>query len=279
MTCKTILVHLADVRRMEGLLDAAVPLARANGAHLLALVVIPSYVVMPAADAAGASVTIGEHRTAYKQDMVKMKARFDELGKTEPLSLEWREVDAGFAPIAGVIMDHARSADLVILSKKDPDWAYSGLLEAPDRITIECGRPVIMVPNKGMPSFPPKRVLIAWNGTRESARAAFDAASLLPTGTEITALWVNPDKDWGAGDLPGADLATALARHGFKCDTAVVRAPDGDAGTAIIEEAKARNADLIVMGAYGHTRLREFLLGGASRDILGGMDRPVLMSH
>jgi nucleotide-binding universal stress UspA family protein len=96
----------------------------------------------------------------------------------------------------------------------------------------------------------------------------------------VTVLWIDPDEDRAAaGDVPGADLSVALARHGLICDAMQIRAPDGDAGAAILREAAARGVDLIVMGAYGHSRLREFLLGGATRDLLARMDRPVLMAH
>jgi nucleotide-binding universal stress UspA family protein len=280
MSCKTILLHLHDISRAERLLRAAVPLARAHEAHLIALAVIPPYVVIPASESAGMTVTIDEHRLAYRQDITKLKARFEDAGKAQQLSIEWREIDAGFGTTAAQVMEHGRSADLVVVAQKDPDWSYTAYLEEPERIAIECGRPVLIVPNKGNIDLPPKRVLIAWNGTREAARAVADATPYLPRGTDVTVLWVDPDDDRrAAGDVPGADLCTSLARHGLSCDAMFIRSTDGDAGGAILREAAIRSADLIVMGAYGHSRLREFLLGGASRDMFARMDRPVLMSH
>ncbi|MFM2422048.1 MAG: hypothetical protein RL291_578 [Pseudomonadota bacterium] len=280
MTCKTILVHLHDLGRADRLLRAAIPLARAHGAHLIALAVIPPYVVIPASAAAGASVTVDEHRLAYRQDMTKLKTRFEDLCRSEQLSIEWREADSGFGTPAAQIMEHGRSADLLIIAQKDPGWSYSSYLEEPDRIAVECGRPLLLLPNMGNINLPPKRALIAWNGTREAARAVADAIPLMPPGTDVTILWVDPTNDrHSAGDVPGADLATALSRHGLRCEATFIRTTSGDAGAAILREAAARNVDLIVMGVYGHSRLREFLLGGVSRDVFARMDRPVLMSH
>ncbi len=280
MFYKTILVYLNDVARAERLLGAVTPLARAHKAHLIGLAVVPPYVVTPVFDATAVSTTVDAHRTAYMADMSKLKALFNDVGRREELSCEWQQADAQFGTAAAQILEYARSADLVVMSQDDSSWSYSTFLEASDRIVMEAGRPVLIVPNKGRAALPPKRALIAWNSRREATRAAFDAIPLLPHGADVTVLWVDTSSDpLVAGDLPGADLCTSLARHGFKCEAASVKAPFGDPAEAILREAASRGADLVVMGAYGHSRLREFILGGATRGILARMDRPVLMSH
>ena len=280
MSCKTILVYLNDIARADRLLGVAAALAQKHKAHLVGLAVVPPYVVTPAFDATAVSTTIDAHRVAYQTDMAKLKAIFNEAGRRQELSCEWREADAQFGSAAALVIEHARSADLVVTSQDNASWSYSTFLEASDRIVMESGRPVLVVPNSGRAVMPAKRVLIAWNGRREAARAAFDAIHLLPHGAEVTVLWVDTSSDPViAGEAPGVDLCTTLARHGFKCEAASAQAPHGDAAEAILREASARGADLIVMGAYGHSRFREFILGGASRDILARMDRPILMSH
>ncbi len=280
MSCKTILVYLNDISRAERLLGVAAALAQKHKAHLVGLAVVPPYVVTPAFDPASVSTTIDAHRVAYQTDMAKLKAIFNEAGRRQELSCEWQEADAQFGTAAAVVLEYARSADLVVMSQDNASWGYSTFLEASDRIVMEAGRPVLVVPNNGRAVMPAKRALIAWNGRREAARAAFDAIPLLPHGAEVTVLWVDTSSDpVMAAEAPGADLCTTLARHGFKCEAAIAHAPRGDAAEAILREASARGADLIVMGAYGHSRFREFILGGASRDILARMDRPILMSH
>jgi nucleotide-binding universal stress UspA family protein len=280
MSCKTILVYLNDITRAERLLGAAAALAQKHKAHLTGLAVVPPYVVTPAYDATAVSTTIDAHRIAYQTDMAKLKAMFNETGRRQELSCEWQEADAEFGSAAAQVLERARSVDLVVMSQDNANWSYSTFLEASDRIVMEAGRPVLVVPNIGRAALPPKRALIAWNGRREATRAAFDAIQLLPHGADVTVLWVDTSSDPViAGEAPGVDLCTTLARHGFKCEAASAHAPNGDAAEAILREATARGADLVVMGAYGHSRFREFIMGGASRDVLARMDRPVLMSH
>ena len=145
---------------------------------------------------------------------------------------------------------------------------------------MESGRPVLLVPNKGKITATPKRVTVAWNGRREAVRAVFDALPLLVGAEEVNVLWVHPERDQpDAGDLPGSDISTVLARHGIKCVVSQSAAADHGVASEILRQANAFGSELLVMGVYGHSRLREFILGGASRDMLAEMDRPVLMSH
>ncbi len=280
MTYKTILVHLHDAARAPRLLETALPLARAMDAHLIALCVVPPYVVIPAMEGSGTTVTVEEHRDAYRTEMAQLKGMFAEATKLRAGKSEWRESDAAFATAADRIIEHGRACDLVIASQKNPAWAYSAHLEEPARLAIETGRPVLLVPNAGQISAPPKRVTVAWNGRREAARAIFDAMPLLAGADEVQVLWVDPERDQPvAGDLPGAELSATLARHGVKCLVSQASAFDADVGRELLRQADAFGSGLIVMGAYGHSRFREFLLGGASRDMLAAMNRLVLMSH
>ncbi len=279
MTYKTILLHLHDTERARRLLDTAAPLASAMNAHLIALCVVPPYVVIPATEG-GTTVTVDQHRDAYRLEMARLKNIFSEATKLHAAKSEWRETDANFATAADRIIEHGRTCDLVIASQKNPAWAYSAFLEEPARLAIECGRPVLLVPNAGQINAPPKRVTIAWNGRREAARAVFDALPLLVQAEEVQVLWVDPERDQPvAGDIPGAELSATLARHGVKCLVSQASAFDADVSRELLRQADAFGSDLLVMGAYGHSRFREFLLGGASRDMLAAMNRPVLMSH
>jgi len=280
MAYKTILVHFNDPRRAKQLLDAAVPLARNMNAHLVGLSVLPPFVVLPGMDGGGASVSIDEHRLAYVEEAKAMKATFLEATSDLPRPAEWRDEDAGFGSVASIVVDAARSADLIVASQPDPAWLNSSLREDPVRLAIEGGRPALLIPNAGRTRTPPKRALIAWNGTREAARAVFDAIPLLKHADDVGVVWINPEKSGGqAGDLPAAEICAALSRHDMKCQAIEAHATGGDAGYELLRQATSFGADLLVMGCYGHSRLREFVLGGASRDVLARMDVPVLMSH
>lgn len=280
MPYKTIMVHLVDQRRAPRVLGAMLPLAVQMNAHLIGIAVLPPYVIVPGIDVAGAPVTVDQHRDAYREDMAKIKGMFLGATQGQTITSEWCETDAGFGTVAAAVIDHGRSADLIAVSQQDSDWAYSSMLEEPERLAIESGRPLLLIPNAGKATMPAKRITVAWNGRREAARAVFDSLPLLKGADEINVVWVNPDSDYAkAGDLPSADICATLARHDVKCQATQTSAIGGDVGVELLRQAAAFGSDLLVMGCYGHSRLREFVLGGASRDVLNQMRLPILMSH
>ena len=279
MSYKTILVHMADVRRQPALLGTAVTLARQNNAHLVGLCVLPSIIVVPGGES-GPAIVIEEHRTAFRADMTKLRAGFEAATKGQSFPAEWCEIDARYDPVVNAVIDHGLTVDLIVAAQPDPKGAASNQLDAPERLVIESGRPVLLVPHAGRQTTPAKRVVVAWNGRREAARAVFDAMPLLQQADEVIVLWVNPQKEGdAAGDLPGVDICRALARHGVKCSATQNIRPSADVGNTLLAAVKAQGGDLLVMGCYGHSRLREFVFGGATRHVLKHMDVPVLMSH
>ncbi len=125
-----------------------------------------------------------------------------------------------------------------------------------------------------------ERVLAAWNARREAARAVFDALPILQRAKEVRVVWVNPQSERElAQDIPAADICAALARHGVQCQAVEEERPHIGVGETLLACAKDYEADLLVTGCYGHTRLREFVFGGASRHVQEHMSIPVLMSH
>jgi len=147
-------------------------------------------------------------------------------------------------------------------------------------VMIAGGRPVLFIPTAGRFPTIGSNATIAWNGSRESARAVFDALPFLVAAKQVRILAVNPDDTELHGTvLPGSELATALARHGVKCEVARSVAPDIGIGDELLSRLADRGSDLLVMGGFGHSRFREFIFGGATRSILAHMTAPVLMSH
>jgi nucleotide-binding universal stress UspA family protein len=286
MSYKTIVVHINDERRLPGLLTAATTMASHHGAHLIGLSVVPPIFVPPASDIAIVVPSLIEaHRDAYRLEERRMKLAFESATQKEcsqgAFKAEWRSVDAGhLASSIQVIMPIARTCDLVIASQADPDWSSTVMLDVPDELATDSGRPVLVIPNAPRAAFAIKRVLIAWNGRREATRAVFDALPLLKKADEVSVIWINPQNDSDeAGDLPATDLCLALARHGVKCGEGACVAPKLSAGETLLSEATKFGWDILVMGCYGHSRLREFILGGATRHVLSQMTIPVLMSH
>ena len=187
---------------------------------------------------------------------------------------EWRVV-RGDPTTAVALM--GRYADLLVVGQDDPDGEELENDVNTDELVLSCGRPVLFVPHSYRVDTVADRILIAWNASREAARAVADALPLLERAKKVTVLCVNPDP--GLGDEPGADIALHLARHGVKAEAAHIFAREIDAGDALLSRATDLGADLIVMGAYGRPRLRELILGGVTRQLLHQMTVPVLMAH
>jgi nucleotide-binding universal stress UspA family protein len=149
-----------------------------------------------------------------------------------------------------------------------------------DELALSAGRPVLFVPYAGRFPSLGKRVLVAWDTGREAARAVSDALPLLQRAESVEVTAFDPERGRrGHGQEPGADVGLYLARHGIKVQAARQSGAGFEVGAQILSRAADQGADLIVMGAYGHSRMRELVLGGVTRTILESMTVPVLMSH
>lgn len=286
MTCKTILVHINNERRLPGLLEAATAMAATHRAHLIGLSVIPPVIIPQTSDIAIAVPSMIEaHREAYRIEEARMRAAFEMATReaTSPgqFTAEWRSVDSyHLASAIQMILPIARASDLIIAGQADKNWDGTMMLDFPDTLATDSGRPVLVIPNKPHKPFAAKRILVAWNGRREATRAVFDSLPILQKADEVRVLWIDPhDDNKTAGDLPAADLCAALSRHGVKCEEAATLLPKSSVGETLLTEATKLGWDMLVMGCYGHSRIREFILGGTSRHILTHMTVPVLMSH
>ena len=192
---------------------------------------------------------------------------------------EWRELKLSNVDLPGAVLEHARASDLIVASQADPDWELSGMFDFPERLVMESGRPVLVVPYAGAYGEIGKRVTIAWSGKRESARAVFDALPLLKTAESVTLLCVTSGGDGGQGELPGTEIAAALARHGVRLTVQKSVAEDIAVADDVLSRIADSGTDLLVMGAYGYSRLREMVFGGVTHHILKHMTAPTLMSH
>jgi nucleotide-binding universal stress UspA family protein len=283
MGYRTILLHLNDERRMMRLLGPAVELAERWNAHLIAAAALPPLYVLPAgAPGFGDPIVIDEHRKAYQKEAIRIERGLREVSAGRAVVAQWRLEDAKDSSVATCIGALARSSDLIIASQTDGDWLDSHFQDVAERLITENGRPVLVIPNTGRVEKIGTRVLLAWNSTREAARAAFDALPFLKLAEQVIVVSISPSRDHDAADsgiVPTADLCATLARHGVKCTAFSSEEKSSDAGRTLLATATDRNCDLLVMGCYGHSRLREFILGGATRTVLKSMQIPVLMSH
>jgi nucleotide-binding universal stress UspA family protein len=150
----------------------------------------------------------------------------------------------------------------------------------PEKVVLESGRPVVVIPFIGAPQTIGKRVMVAWNASRESVRAVNDALPVLVQSDTVEVLAINPPAgETGDGDIPCADICLHLARHGVNAVAESMQAADISVGDVLLSRAADRGVDLIVMGAYGHSRFREIVLSGVSRRLFNHMTVPVLFSH
>lgn len=278
MTYKTILVHLNNERRSGPLLECAMALGERFGSHVIGLYVFPAFRLTPPVPMPFSRELAGTLRGELREEERRIRLVFDTVSKGRSVVAEWRSVTSERRPVADIVLDHARAADLVIASQADPDWGFSDILDCPDRLAIECGRPVLVIPSSGRCSGIPRTVLVAWNGRRESVRALFDAVPLLTLAETVEVLTVD-ERSRDEASLPDTEIAAALARHGAKVKLTRLIPRNGSAAGEIRARAIDLNADMLVMGAYGHSRLSEFVFGGATRHLLKEMTIPVLFSH
>lgn len=280
MPLKTILLHCNDARRIKSLLVPALRLAETYQAHLLALSVVPPVAVISPGAPDGIPIIIDEHCKLYREQNPAMRTAFEEATRGRSFVAEWRDDVASAYGVTDRVLQHGRAADLIIASQADPDWPQSDRLDVADRLALESGRPVLIVPRSGLHESVGEKVLVAWNARREAARAVFDALPILQRAKEIKVAWVNPQsEEERAQDIPAADICDTLARHGVRCEATEQVSPRAGVGETLLACAEENDSDLLVMGCYGHSRLREFVFGGASRHVFANMTIPVLMSH
>jgi nucleotide-binding universal stress UspA family protein len=282
MALKDILVHLDTTPRCATRLELAARLAVREGAHLTGLHVIdvPSAnyfygAAMPFV-AANPEEIVERIRVEGTEASRPVEAAFRDCLRRNGIEGEWRLAEG--SPAVTVAL-HARYADLTVVGQPNRDEPQDA-----DAVTVTTvmtsGRPVLAVPFAG--DFPTigERVLVAWNASREAARAVNDALPLLRGAKQVTVLAINPQRGVGGhGDVPAADIALHLARHGLRAEAAHTVARDISDGEALLSYAADVGADLIVAGAYGHSRARELVFGGVTQTLITEMTAPVLLSH
>ena len=277
MSYKTILLHLDTDKRVAERIELALALADTFDSHLVGLFAlsaphIPSYAL------AEAGPVVVEVEARHRAEAARSaEAMFKSATARHGRSAEWRATPRDALAAATL---SARYADLVVIGQHEPGNS-SGVTPAfGEELVLSAGRPVLLVPYAGHFAQIGRRVLVAWNAGQEAARAVSDALPLLARASTVQVVAFNP-AEGGAdhGDIPGADIGLVLARHGVKVSVAQQQSEEVDIGNQLLSRAADIEADLIVMGAYGHSRMRELVLGGVTRTLLDTMTVPVLMSH
>lgn len=279
MSYKTVLAVLDTQRNAAQISDFATAVAEQFSAHLVGLhaetlAAVPLIAPMEIPDPAAIEIL----QETARRETAAIEQVFRQRTTREGLSAEWRSymLAAGYA--SSTVLETARTSDLIVAAQSDP--AQSDHRADLETFLFESGRPMLLVPYTLKQPKPIEKVLVAWNGSREAARAAFDALPLLKQAVSVEILVVDPPE---RGDqnpaLAGSDLATTLARHGVSV-TVTTQDSGGNSAAAAIENRLAdKSIDLLVMGGYGHSRWWEMLFGGVTRSLLDSMTALTLLSR
>ncbi len=305
MLIRDIVVHQGPDSRSEARRDVAIALAKAHDAQVIGVFAkvdpdAPEYWWM-----AFDKESIAEWLSTLEEIGAAAEEAFITRLAEEGLKGKWRVMDGN---LTEALMTCARYGDLTVIGQADPDeLAYDSNL--PDHLVLGAGGPVLVVPYAGHFKTIGRRVMVAWDGGREAARAVRDAMPILKQAETVTVYCINPADE---GHLAGAEICAHLARHGVSAEashrtlgpeaeafssalktvggfgfqqrgpwTQTQRPPmaEPDVGDALLSAVTDSDIDLLVMGAYGHSRVREWVLGGTTREILRTMTVPVLMSN
>ncbi|WP_319483899.1 universal stress protein [uncultured Cohaesibacter sp.] len=252
-------------------------LASQMGAHLTGVApliepIVPALMVQPVPDQ-----FIADARNRAKEKAESAIERFAEYAEVNGTPFETRILDIMPGGL-DTLLNHARMCDLIVIGQDHPDRPEPLRADLIEAALFDSGRPILLVPYVGVEAFSAKKILVAWDGSKTSAHAVYAAMSILEKADEVQVVIVDAEKLHLPGD-PGADLAVYLSRHGVNVTVLKIPSTEGGASDALVKHVEANGNDLVVMGGYGHSRVREFILGGVTRDMLDTMPVPCLMAH
>ncbi len=276
MAYKTILVCLNEISRLPQIITVARQLGIKFNAHIAGLYVLPGVTIYPSSGY-GAGPDIFDGNRIYFQDhLAKVKADFEKAMAQDKLSFDFHLVDSSYPTVATDVIENCRNADLVLVSNTNRENGEGVESDFVERLVLAAGRPVLILPYKGDVKLVTDQIMIGWNNTRESSRAAFDALPFLQKAKHTRIVTADVSL---RGTIPAAAIAEALDRHGVKTEITSVSSDGMTTGETLQRAANDYGAGLLVLGAYGHSRFTELIFGGATREVLRKLELPILMSH
>jgi nucleotide-binding universal stress UspA family protein len=257
--------------------DFAISLAETFDAHVLGVAFAYDPIFL-GSDMGGFPPEFIDSQRAESDKKSRMAvARFELTAKRAGLTAESRTFSDSIPGASGRFARMTRRFDLAVVGQPEREklMPEESVNEA---VLFESGRPVIVIPYIQKQGLKLDRVMVCWDGSRAATRAIADAMPLLQKAKQVDIVMVATHRA-KSDEIPGADLGQHLARHGLKVDVKSMVSPDINVASTVLSYAADSSADMIVMGGYGHSRLREFVLGGVTRGILSAMTVPTLMSH
>lgn len=279
MTYKTILTIL-DAPENAGIAsDFALALATGHGAHVIGLhAEIVSAVPMVAPMEIPDPIAVQALQDMARTEAVTIEQLFHAKATASGNSFEWRSSASSVGYGAQPLLETARSADLILAVQPDPANPSDAHINI-ESFLFECGRPVLMVPHTLKTPMPVKRVLIAWNGSKEAARATFDAMPFLEAAESVEILSIDPAESTGQTPVTGTEITATLIRHGVKARLTASANPEKSAAQLIEHRLSDDSIDLLVMGAYTHSALWRMIFGGTTKAVLKSMTALTLLSR
>lgn len=275
---REIVVFIRGGATATGVLDFAGALAKEHGARLIGAFVQPEPPLTTAetfARGKGIQQVSEAHKSKLEDAEAGYRADFDKVARRNGLRSEWRSL----AHFSSEVAVSAYYADLVVIARPESETPQAGASGLAESLVLSSGRPILLFPPDSKVSQI-RRVVVAWNTTREAVRAAADAVPLLALAEAVEVLVIDHERHKANhGQEPGADIARHLARHGAKVEVRRLSSDGKDVGQLMLSQAASFRADLLVMGAYGHSQVREWVFGGVTRTVLYGASIPVLMSR
>lgn len=279
MTPKTILTVLESETGLATALPAALTLAAHHEAHLRVLCLGIDQTQAGLYMAGAASMITQETLSFARNEALALEARAQEMLSGAGLAYDLETALVQSAALGTVVARAARFADLVVQSLPYGEGLHPDAPAIVEAAMFAGRAPVIVLPAGKLPTLPPRRVVIAWNESTESLTAARRALPYLKAADLVDILIIDPDRHMAGLAEPGHDLALMLTRHGVRAQVSVIAQTTPRISDQIHRYLVEQGGDLLVMGAYGHSRLREAILGGATRNLLAEAHLPVLMAH
>ncbi|WP_027057121.1 universal stress protein [Mesorhizobium loti] len=266
MRFKTIVAILQNEQDAERVLDCAIPLASRFESHLVGI--HAEALPVPYTSATGFPDTefLQVSADMNRERADKLQAVFLRRIEDSGLSFEWRSLESFSGDSALTGISSVRAADLIVAAQRDTGGDPSADV---DTLVYDAGRPVLVVPSAGPLVTTFKHVLLAWNGSKEAARAAFDALPFIIEADKTDILVIDPpDTLDESPEAAGAEIASALSRHGATVSVSVQKSGGTSVDDMIQNRVAETGADLLVLGAYSHSWLRQLLFGGVTRTVL-----------
>ncbi|CAN5382712.1 universal stress protein [soil metagenome] len=280
MPYRTILLCLNETSRITALCDAASLIAGEDGALVRGLYVVPAAQIYPSTGFEAVPQIFEGQQAFFRKALEPSRTEFEARMAANQTKAEFFSIDGRSPLISDEIISHGKTADLIILGAPATSDVSGVEVDCAERVLVGAGRPVLILPREGGSTLELSTAVIGWDGGREAARAVFDSLPLLTAAKSVQVVCVDPSGEpHVTKEDPGRRLIASLARHGITAQSRAIRSGPSNSGRALLAYASEQNAGFLVMGAYSHSRLREFVFGGATKSVLAELNRPVLMSH